>query len=117
MAFLFMMFVSFANAKDTNNEYRQAAGKTSLNAEQCGLKAEKAYLNMGLENISKNFTLKNWEKIEKPSKDTPRVISASTEDSEYSIFCRIFETDIVMFTIIGRDSVMIRDLWDNFYQN
>ena len=95
--------------------FRQAAGKTTLSAEACGVRAKLALESMGLKNIKIVHTLKDWQKVKTPDSNTPRTVEGDDGSTRYSIFCNIFSSDIVMFTVVGPNTNRLREMWDTFY--
>ena len=89
-------------AGGTESHLAQAAGKTSLAAEECATKAKDVLAAMGLKGVD-------------GTKPTQKSVWASADATEYSVFCRILESDIVMFTAAGKNSARIKDLWNGFY--
>ena len=111
-----LAFTMQAKANDGNNiQLLQASKGTSLSSEECANKSISVLKNMGFPNASSKTTLKNWKKVEE-TKDSSHLIKASNENTKYTIFCKASKSDIVMFTIVGKDadSEHLKEVMDRF---
>lgn len=93
-----------------------ATGKTTLTSEECSTQAKTALEKNKFLNIDIKASMQNGQEVSSPSTESPRSITAiNSQGDSFHIFCKPFNTEIVIFSQASTSTNELKKIWDAFY--